>query len=109
MTVAHVNDVNEVIVKINNILENIFANQLPVNCQSTANQPPIPQISLQPPTKENENELKRKQAQKSIIDLMKELQKTYQETDMVAIANDSSSSVSKPDLNFFSSTSNRTE
>ena len=72
MIAPHVNDANEVIVEVKNILENI---------SNTANQPPIPQISLQPQTKENGNELKRKQAQKSIIELMKELQKTYQETE----------------------------
>ena len=73
MIAVHVNVENEVIVKIKNILENI---------PNTANQPPIPQILLQPPTKENGNELKKKQAQKSIIELMKELQKTYQKTDL---------------------------
>ena len=70
----HVDDANEAIVKIKNIQENI---------PNTASQPPIPQISLQPPTKENGNELKRKQAQKSITELMKEMQRTYQQTDMV--------------------------
>ena len=66
---------NEAIVKIKNILENI---------PNTTNQPPIPQILLQPPTKENGNELKRKQpAQKQVTELIEELQMTYQQTDML--------------------------
>ena len=42
---------NEAIEQIKNILENIT---------NTTNQPPIPQILLQLPAKENGNELKRK-------------------------------------------------
>ena len=72
---VHVYDANEAIVEIKIILENI---------PNTANQPPILQILLQPPTKENGNELKTKRsAQKSITNLIEELQRTYQQTSMV--------------------------
>ena len=70
---VHVCSANKAIVKVKKILENI---------PNTANQPLIPQILLQPPIKENGNELKRKQTQKSIVELMEELQRTYQQTEL---------------------------
>ena len=65
----------ETIEQIKNISENI---------PNTTNQPPIPQILLQLPAKENGNELKRKRpAQKQVTELIEELQRSYRQIDVL--------------------------
>ena len=70
-----VENTNEAIEQIKNILENM---------PNTTNQPPIPQILLQLPAKENGNELKRKRpAQKQVTELIEELQRSYRQIDVL--------------------------